>query len=41
QNFGIITDITQSEVQLREQVQDTSGDWVERSSSLQLQEQGR
>lgn len=39
QNFGIITDITQSEVQLREQVQDASGDWVERSSSLQLQEQ--
>lgn len=39
QNFGIITDITQSEVQLREQVQDASGDWVERTSSLQLQEQ--
>lgn len=39
QNFGIITNITQSEVQLREQVQDASGDWVERTSSLQLQEQ--
>ncbi|MFA7270334.1 MAG: pilus assembly protein PilP [Sterolibacterium sp.] len=39
QNFGIITDITQSEVQLREQVQDASGDWVERTNSLQLQEQ--
>jgi type IV pilus assembly protein PilP len=39
QNFGIITDITQSEIQLREQVQDASGDWVERAGSLQLQEQ--
>ena len=39
QNFGIITDITPSEVQLREQVQDSSGDWVERTSTLQLLEQ--
>ncbi|MDD5176580.1 MAG: pilus assembly protein PilP [Sterolibacterium sp.] len=39
QNFGIITDITASEVQLREQVQDASGDWVERTSTLQLLEQ--
>ncbi|MBI5923410.1 MAG: pilus assembly protein PilP [Betaproteobacteria bacterium] len=39
QNFGIITEITQSEIKLREQVQDASGDWVERASSLQLQEQ--
>lgn len=39
QNFGIITDITSSEVQLREQVQDPSGDWVERTTALPLQEQ--
>lgn len=39
QNFGIITDITPSEVQLKEQVQDASGDWVERTSTLQLLEQ--
>jgi len=39
QNFGMIVDITDSEVQLKELVQDSSGDWVERPSSLQLQEQ--
>ena len=39
QNFGIITNITESEIQLRELVQDAVGDWVERTSSLQLQEQ--
>ena len=39
QNFGIITNITESEVQLRELVQDSAGDWVERASTLQLQEQ--
>jgi type IV pilus assembly protein PilP len=39
QNFGIITDITDSEVHLKELVQDSAGDWVERNSTLQLQEQ--
>lgn len=39
QNFGMIVDITDSEVQLKELVQDSSGDWVERPSALQLQEQ--
>lgn len=39
QNFGMITDITDSEVQLRELVQDSAGDWVERVGALQLQEQ--
>jgi len=38
QNFGIITNISETEVSVRELVQDSSGDWVERSSSLQLQE---
>ena len=39
QNFGIITNISENEVQIRELVQDSSGDWVERTSTLQLQEQ--
>lgn len=39
QNFGMITQITESEVQLRELVQDSAGDWVERPGALQLQEQ--
>ncbi len=39
QNFGMIINITDTEVQLRELVQDSSGDWVERASTLQLQEQ--
>ena len=39
QNFGKITAITPTEVQLREQIQDSSGDWVEHGGSLQLQEQ--
>ncbi len=39
QNFGIITDIKDSEVQIKELVQDPAGDWVERTSKLQLQEQ--
>ena len=39
QNFGIITSISESEVQIRELVQDSTGDWVERTSTLQLQEQ--
>ena len=39
QNFGMITQITDTEVQLRELVQDSAGDWVERPGTLQLQEQ--
>lgn len=39
QNFGIIVNITESEVQLKELVQDLAGDWEERTSTLQLQEQ--
>jgi type IV pilus assembly protein PilP len=40
QNFGLITGITDAQVQLRELVQDASGDWAERVSTLQLQEVG-
>ncbi|HET9043196.1 MAG TPA: pilus assembly protein PilP [Burkholderiales bacterium] len=38
QNFGVITKITDSEVGLRELVQDAGGDWTERESTLLLQE---
>ncbi|HMH18181.1 MAG TPA: pilus assembly protein PilP [Burkholderiales bacterium] len=40
QNFGLITTITESQVQLRELIQDAVGDWTERQSTLQLQEVG-
>jgi len=40
QNFGLITTITESQIQLRELIQDTAGDWAERQSTLQLQEVG-
>ena len=37
-NFGQITSITESEVKVKEMVQDGAGDWSERISSLQLVE---
>lgn len=40
QNFGVITAITETEVTLKELTQDSAGDWVERTSMLQLQEKG-
>jgi type IV pilus assembly protein PilP len=36
QNFGLITSITDSEIKLKEIVQDTAGDWAERESVLPL-----
>jgi type IV pilus assembly protein PilP len=39
QNFGRITEISESEVTLKELVQDGAGDWIERVSSLLLQGQ--
>jgi type IV pilus assembly protein PilP len=36
-DFGMITQITENEVQLRELIQDSAGDWSERKSSLLLQ----
>lgn len=39
QSFGIITGITETEITLKELVQDGGGDWVERVSTLQLQEE--
>jgi type IV pilus assembly protein PilP len=41
QNFGKITRITETEVVLREIVQDAAGEWIERASTLQLQEKAR
>ena len=38
QNFGLITRISDTEVTLREIVQDSAGDWSERTSALILQE---
>ena len=38
QNFGVVTEITDAEVKLRELVEDGNGDWVDRTSSLLLQE---
>jgi len=38
QNFGVITKISDSEITLRELVQDAGGDWSERESTLLLQE---
>lgn len=39
QDFGVITQINDTQVLLKELVQDPVGDWTERDSSLQLQEQ--
>lgn len=38
QNYGRVMRINESEIGLREVVQDAAGDWVERLASLQLQE---
>lgn len=37
-NYGLITEVTDSSVMIKESVQDSSGDWSERDSSLQLME---
>lgn len=39
QNFGLITDITDGEIKLKEIVQDSAGDWAERQSVLPLLEE--
>jgi type IV pilus assembly protein PilP len=36
-DFGMVTKITDKEVELRELIQDSAGDWSERTSSLYLQ----
>jgi type IV pilus assembly protein PilP len=41
QNFGKITKISETDLSLREIVQDAAGEWIERTSALQLQEKAR
>jgi type IV pilus assembly protein PilP len=41
QNYGRISKIGETEVVLRELVQDASGEWVERTATLQLQERSK
>lgn len=36
QNFGVVTQITDTELSLKEMVEDSGGDWIERTSTLQL-----
>ncbi|HZX25685.1 MAG TPA: pilus assembly protein PilP [Telluria sp.] len=38
QNFGLVTSVTDSAVNIRETVQDAAGEWVERMAKLELQE---
>ena len=38
QNYGRITKISETELALREIVQDASGEWTERAANIQLQE---
>lgn len=41
QNYGRITAISETSIQLREIVQDPTGDWIERTTSLELQEEAK
>jgi type IV pilus assembly protein PilP len=41
QNYGRITKIAETEIALREIVQDAAGEWIERPAALQLQERVR
>lgn len=41
QNYGRITKIGETEISLREIVQDAAGEWIERPATLQLQEKAR
>lgn len=41
QNFGRVTKINETEITLREIVQDAVGEWIERVATLQLQERSK
>lgn len=41
QNYGRITKIDETEIAMREIVQDAAGEWIERPATLQLQERAR
>ena len=39
QNFGLITEVTENDIKLKEIVQDSAGDWTERQTALPLLEE--
>lgn len=41
QNYGEVTKIDETELALRELVQDAAGEWIERTTTLQLQEKAQ
>ena len=41
QNYGKVTKVSETEVTLREIVQDAAGEWIERQANLQLQERSK
>jgi type IV pilus assembly protein PilP len=41
QNYGKVTKVSETEVNLREIVQDAAGEWIERQASMQLQERSK
>lgn len=41
QNYGRVTKITETDITLREIVQDATGEWIERAATLQLQERSK
>ena len=41
QNYGHITGISDTEITLTETVQDATGEWIDRTSTLQIQEKAR
>lgn len=41
QNYGRVITIAETEVSLREIVQDAAGEWIERTATLQLQERSK
>jgi len=41
QNYGRVTRITETQLTLREIVQDGAGEWIERAASLELQERAK
>jgi type IV pilus assembly protein PilP len=38
QNYGKVVKLTETELTMREIVQDAAGEWIERQAKLQLQE---
>ena len=38
QNYGVVTSVTESAISIKETVQDAGGEWVQRTSQLELQE---